>query len=1100
MKSNYRYNRYNRSSNSSTSNNNNSYLSSSSSSSSSYYRQQQQQQSFFTQGRSKLWNNDLLNSFGNTIYNNPLVVKVQPYVSRLSQWTSRVGRGRLAMLLQTLVLLMLLVNTLDKFQMTDDADTTLTKIRNNLCGPMIDQDSRQPIFGDDLIAPSTSRQALCQGASSHTQFKKYVWIFVDSLAHDQATDLVSAFRAHSAQADYPGGTNTYRILNEGFKFSTAIYTSFFTGKIPTNYAGKPIRGDNIFAQFRTSGIKSRYIGPDFPTLGLLGDSEERERYFDEYTIIPDETAILSTLFGENNNNEPATPDSVSAVMDELTGDGETSVMLTSNLLDDKIHRRGKYDPPTLKLLEFLNRNIPLLHQWVDAHPDYVLIVNSDHGGSKTGGVHEGELHGKKDEGNEGFMMIHSASSNFRRMMKSDEEPPWLDTVDIAPTLSRYFKEVNIPVESLGKVPVPQSTLLKASSIQFLKTVYSDLLSNAIQIHHLATLKGFDFNANKYSRAIELGTTVEDEKVLLDKIQQLNDFIVSIKGPMIDFKKYPATYLFFIGILIILIQVINLLYEPNLLEDLNNYVIPTVLLFFFLYIDFLFLKFDYHKHFTQIFSLYLAITTITLLYIIACVVRDVTLDMSNSDNNNNNSNNNNIKDSTITIGNNNNNNNNNNTNNNNTNNLNNNNNVVDLNQIKQQEMDQLQQQQNSTQQENQKQMNYVNPHDIVSGFSEIDMGSNQLQQTQQQQQLQSNNNSFFGNSNNEMFMTTSQHYTNNELIEWLMTTLGYVCYGTTAYYVSALIMEYLPMAYEKFQVFGPLLNLALGSYLIVTLFKRRQQQSVTSPLTVLTLNSAGYIAVLVLTFLYEFSGFVKLMQLGFIILFFSFGYLFITNRLEDSYIVTALLLYTVSTDDQRFYLLAIYLPSFYFLTNIYSGSNVRFLNPQYGVNKTIARLLFFLLIILAFGCYITMGGEFNMNVDVRAGNVGLVNMEDYPTFSGFLMLYHKLGYFFVLVTFLLRFAKTTESCSEHWSGDVEGQGHFSLKYWMFRYLAQKAVIMMWIFNLNFWLYKDYLDCFIVTIIISIVVVGYGASLLLDDICRIAQPTITQLLIKLRKSSS
>lgn len=70
-------------------------------------------------------------------------------------------------------------------------------------------------------------------------------ILVDSLAYDQAEKHLQMFK---------GTSNLHKVMHYGFKFSTAIYTSYFTGKIPTNYAGHEIVSDSIFHQFRQAGI------------------------------------------------------------------------------------------------------------------------------------------------------------------------------------------------------------------------------------------------------------------------------------------------------------------------------------------------------------------------------------------------------------------------------------------------------------------------------------------------------------------------------------------------------------------------------------------------------------------------------------------------------------------------------------------------------------------------------------------------------------------------------------------------------------------------------------------------------------------------------
>ncbi|EFA83653.1 hypothetical protein PPL_02719 [Heterostelium album PN500] len=1017
--------------------------------------------------------------FTSYIYQSKLYRTIYPFIAivgnGIGQINQRIGgRGRLALFLQVLALALLLSHTLDKFQMTDDADARLVTLRNNLCSQHLQQQAdfyHQPAFAGDIPA-NIDTSILCR--STPTQFSKFVWIFVDSLARDQATDLIEAFQESAS---------VYRIMNHGFKFSTAIYTSFFTGKIPTNYAGRVIKSDNIFYQMKRANFQIRM-------------------YFDEYSIIPDEHNILYNLFGDQRM--PASETTVSLALDELTDSGRKSIMLTSNLLDDKIHKKGKYDPPTLKLLSDLNRNIPLLKKWLADHPEYLLIVNSDHGGSKTGGQHEGELHGKKDGGNEGFIMFANQHIRPADKRQNQNGPQWLDTVDVAPTLVRYLKNVGIPLESLGKAAVP---LLEQPSY---RTQYLDLLTNAIQIRQLCKLKGFPYSESEFERASSVGTDIEnvDDSILREQISILNRFIVSIKEPMVDFKKFPSRYLLVIGILMISLQILNLKYESNLFGQLRSYTVPIVLIFFFLYIDFLFLKFDYHKHFQNIFNFYLMLSSFSILFTVNSFIRDFKLksnspqlqsqqqlqqqplqvelqpiqtmnilqpnDISLDNNNNFNINNNsNIID--------------NNNNNNNNNNVNNNNNDM---------------------------------ISIDTGFSEIDI---QLVQ-QQQQQLQQQQNGLNNNNNNNIIdplsnftMIDDSQSSDSIILDSLSELSNNVCYVMFALLISNMLGEYLEMVYEPFVPALPLLNVVLPITLLYLLFKKRMQQNSTTK--VVFMSGGGYSAVIVLSMLYELTGIVSLMQLGYIVLFLQFIQLMMFNRLaEDGYLISSILYYVVATEQQRFYLLALFVPSLYLLSNhifnLYPSVSRSGQISMINATRQLSRLTAFLLLAIAFHSYLLMGGTFNMNVDVRAGNIGLVNMEDYPTFSGFLMLYHKLGFFFILVTFLARLSRGEQSCSEHWNHNNNSSNNnnnnnnnkllsnedTSFKYWIFRYLGQKAVIMMWIFNLNFWQYKDYLDCFIMTMIISIVVILYGVLILLDDYCKTLQPKIGHYIIRMKQSLS
>lgn len=50
-----------------------------------------------------------------------------------------------------------------------------------------------------------------------------------------------------------------------------------------------------------------------------------------------------------------------------------------------------------------------------------------------------------------------------------------------------------------------------------------------------------------------------------------------------------------------------------------------------------------------------------------------------------------------------------------------------------------------------------------------------------------------------------------------------------------------------------------------------------------------------------------------------------------------------------------------------------------------------------------------NVDVRAGTIGVLNAEHSPMLAGFLMAFHKLAYFFLLIGFLARVIKHGRLC-------------------------------------------------------------------------------------------
>jgi predicted AlkP superfamily pyrophosphatase or phosphodiesterase len=180
-------------------------------------------------------------------------------------------------------------------------------------------------------------------------------------------------------------------------------------------------------------MKVQFIGPRFPTLTLLGTSAYSVFSHIQEVIHEEKTfEILRKPEGDTLLNNAA-----------LNGH---SLFFTTNVLDDGIHKTGKQDPKNSEIVEELEDVIIKLKNFIDGHPDYLFVFVSDHGGSQTGGQHEGQLHGIPDNGNEAWVLFYNPSLTPLMTQGS-----WLDTVDVASTIAKYFKGVNIPMESVGKV-------------------------------------------------------------------------------------------------------------------------------------------------------------------------------------------------------------------------------------------------------------------------------------------------------------------------------------------------------------------------------------------------------------------------------------------------------------------------------------------------------------------------------------------------------------------------------------------------------------------------------------------------------------------------
>jgi hypothetical protein len=199
-----------------------------------------------------------------------------------------------------------------------------------------------------------------------------------------------------------------RIRNQGFKFSYAIYTTFFTGRIPTNYFGATIESDSLFAQMSSAGMRTAYVGPHRPTIFLLGDDWERTNadYFHRQVNLPEETVLFSHLFAAENHTAVTPYRQVQRELDSVRDRGE-SLFIGSGLMDKVHHELSKNSDLARALIAKLLLDLMHVVRWCEENPDYLLILSSDHGGATYVGEDAVDLHGPCCEGNEGFVSFFS---------------------------------------------------------------------------------------------------------------------------------------------------------------------------------------------------------------------------------------------------------------------------------------------------------------------------------------------------------------------------------------------------------------------------------------------------------------------------------------------------------------------------------------------------------------------------------------------------------------------------------------------------------------------------------------------------------------------
>jgi hypothetical protein len=152
-----------------------------------------------------------------------------------------------------------------KFEMLDN-QSIATVFNNSVC-------QTPPPPPSSPTTPFTP-PLLCNTSQS---FSKFLFFYCDGLARDLATPVLDLFVDHLDVLRFepssfslpfsllllsssiflfqsPNYLTYYRITNEGFPASYAIFTSYMTGKLPTNYLGSPVETDSLPFQFKSAGI------------------------------------------------------------------------------------------------------------------------------------------------------------------------------------------------------------------------------------------------------------------------------------------------------------------------------------------------------------------------------------------------------------------------------------------------------------------------------------------------------------------------------------------------------------------------------------------------------------------------------------------------------------------------------------------------------------------------------------------------------------------------------------------------------------------------------------------------------------------------------
>ncbi|GAM23729.1 hypothetical protein SAMD00019534_069040 [Acytostelium subglobosum LB1] len=240
-------------------------------------------------------------------------------------------------------------------------------------------------------------------------------------------------------------SNHYRIRNVGFPASFAVFTSYMSGTPPYNYFGAYIREDNLMHQLVThTGQPFKYVGTKLPAYDSLCNGD----YFKNGVVLERTTetsALYQTLFqcSLGNSHQCA-----KQYLDREAAGRDSSIFFSGDMVDERNHMTGnKYHPATVQLLNGWIKDMAAVKQWVDQHPEYLLMIFSDHGGKTP---NDTGAHGRNDQGNEAFTIIYNP---HLVPLPADQQNKLIDQVDLCSTVTQYFmgSGASIPAENTGRL-------------------------------------------------------------------------------------------------------------------------------------------------------------------------------------------------------------------------------------------------------------------------------------------------------------------------------------------------------------------------------------------------------------------------------------------------------------------------------------------------------------------------------------------------------------------------------------------------------------------------------------------------------------------------
>ena len=311
-----------------------------------------------------------------------------------------------------------------------------------------------------------------------------------------------------------------------------------------------------------------------------------------------------------------------------------SIIYDSTELDTFNHYYGKNHIYPLLNAYITEKMIINIMKWIDEHPDYALIFNSDHGGQHFYGEDILRNHGENFPGNEGVFYIYTNDfkNNYNKLKMNER---YINVLDESVLMSEILININIPLESEG-IPYQLNndeifaySSLKRKEIQLIELIKTfDKNKKNKDLQKILNELNISFNQideikDKYFNKENTNLMKELKEINKNNLERLINQQNKI-NELIEEKNYSNINIIITVILTVIIFIkamfelffliklfINIYF--NSLSRVQKFFLILFLLFYLYIIEFLFLFFSISSKMLQFFiQLYIFITCIILL--------------------------------------------------------------------------------------------------------------------------------------------------------------------------------------------------------------------------------------------------------------------------------------------------------------------------------------------------------------------------------------------------------------------------------------------------------------------------------------------------------